>query len=271
MAKCTLIGAGLLLLGNASMASAAMAQTTTTPMAEASRTRSAVAESRAFSDDRGTLRSFSVEEGFVKGDTTFLVAPTFGERRMSSERDDALGLRGTLYENWSPTVSTSTSLFLAEDTPVFAHIDVAQDLTVRVADRTTLTAGIRWADYFGGRDATFLSLGARRYFSGGSIAYRLTGAQVENQDTFLAHLVNLRLNDRGGDGNTQLWLSAGDASLSQFDDSLSGSNYAFTLQRTQPLSRDVALVAAAGLSSYDSPDGRYTATNVRLGLSAKLD
>ena len=271
MAKGTLIGAGLLLLGNASMATAAMAQTTTTPVAEASRTRSAVAESRAFSRDRGTLRSFSVEEGFVNGDTTFLLAPTFGERRMPGVDDDALGLRGTLYENWSPTVSTRTSLFLAEDTPVFAHIDVAQDLTVRVADRTTLTAGIRWADYFGGREATFLSLGARRYFSGGSIAYRLTGAQVDGQDHFLAHLVNLRLNDPRGDGNTQLWLSSGDASLSQFDDTLTGGNQAFMLQRTQPLSRDIALVAAAGLSSYDSSGGRYTATSFKLGLSAKLD
>jgi YaiO family outer membrane protein len=161
-------------------------------------------------------------------------------------------------------------VFLAEKTPVFAHLDVAQDITVRVADRTTATAGIRWAEYFDEREAAFVSLGIRRYFDGGSIAYRLTGTEVEG-DEFLAHLINVRLDDSEGEGNTQLWLSLGDSSPSQFEDSFSGSDYAIVLQRTQPLWVDVALVAAAGFSSYDSVGGRYTATTFRVGLSTKLD
>lgn len=228
-----------------------------------------VAEIRSFSDHRGTLSSITVEEEIRRGDTTIILAPTIGERDTPSATHDAVGMRGTVYHDWSPAISTRTTVFLAERTPVFAHVDVAQDVTVRVADRTTVTAGIRWAEYFEDREAAFFSLGVRRYFDGGSIAYRLTGTQVE-RDEFLAHLINLRFDDGEGEGNTQLWLSAG-ASPSQFDDSFSGSDYAVMLQRTQPLWDNVALVAAAGLTSYDAAGGRYTATTFRVGLSTKLD
>jgi YaiO family outer membrane protein len=269
MAKNTLVGLSLLLLGIVSTAPYAVAQATLD--ADAAHTLSAVADIRAFTDDRGTLSSFTVEEKFVTSATTILVAPTIGERSTPSATYDALGIRGTIYEDWSPTVSTRTTLFVAEKMPVFAHTDVAQDITLRVADRTTVTAGIRWAEYFEERDVAFASLGVRRYFDRGSIAYRLTGTQVDGKDKFLAHLVNLRLNDGQGDGNTQLWLSVGDASSSQLDANFSGSDRGFMLQRTQPLWGDVALVAAAGLSSYASPGGRYMATTLSIGLSTKLD
>ena len=240
-------------------------------MDEASQTLSAVAEIRGFSDERGTLSSITVEEKFEDGATTILLAPALGERTANGVSDTAFGLRGTIYQEWSPAFSTRTSLFLAERSPVFAHIDVAQDLTVRVADRTTLTTGIRWAEYFGEQEVTFVSLGARRYFGGGSIAYKLTGTRVDGQDSFFGHLINLRLDDSRGEGNTQLWLSAGDSALTQFNDTPGASNRGFMLQRSQPLWNEVALVAAAGLSAYDSSGDRYTATSFRIGLAAKLD
>jgi YaiO family outer membrane protein len=267
MKKQNLTNARVWLLGCAFIASSAV--THAAPPAEATHTLGAVVEVRSFSDGRGTLSSLTVEGEFATGDTKILLAPTVGERTTPGATYNALGIRGTLYEDWSPSVSTRTTVFVAEKSPVFAHIDVAQDITFRVADRTTMTAGIRWAEYFEEREAAFVSLGVRRYFNGGSIAYRLTGTEVEGDD-FLAHLINLRLDDGEGEGNMQLWLSAGETT-SQFNDSFSGSDYAVILQRTQPLWDNVALVAAAGLTSYDAVGGRYTATTFRVGLSTKLD
>ena len=239
--------------------------------AEATNAVSAVAEVHAFSEGRGTLSWLTVEEKYVSGGTTILLAPSIGERSASGVTDEAVGIRGTLYEDWSPSISTRTTVFLAEDTPVFEHIDVAQDVTFRVADRTAVTAGIRWTEYFEDHESASVSLGVRHYFDGGSIAYRLTDTQIDGGDNFFGHLINLRLNDSEGDGSTQLWLSVGDTAPSQPGDSFSGSNRGFVLQRTQPLWGDVALVAAAGLSSYASPSGRYSAATFRLGLSTKLD
>lgn len=271
MTKSTLLGVGLLLLGNVSGTPAATAQTATP--AEAAQSIIATVESRAFSDDRGSLRSLTVEHKFDNGDTTILLAPTAGERRVAGAKDASLGIGGTIYRDWSQTVSTRTNLFVAEKAPVFAHVDVAQDVTIRLPGQTTVTTGVRWAEYFGDREATFYSLGARRYFSGGSIGYRLTRTQAEGQDGFFAHLVNLSLNDSQGKGRTQLWLSSGEASTSnsQFDERLAGSNRTLMLQRTQPLWSDVALVVSAGVSSYDYPGIRYTATTIGLGLSVALD
>ncbi|NOT40976.1 MAG: YaiO family outer membrane beta-barrel protein [Alphaproteobacteria bacterium] len=268
MKKTPLIGSTVLLLGSVSMAPSVAAETASP--AGLRQTLGIVAEVRSFSDHRGTLSSITVEEEIRRGDTTIVLAPTIGERDTPSATYDAVGMRGTVYQDWSPVVSTRTTVFLAEKTPVFAHIDVAQDVTVRVADRTTVTAGIRWAEYDGGNEAAFASLGVRRYFEGGSIAYRLTGAEVDGDD-FFAHLINLRLDDSEGGGSTQLWLSVGDAASSQFDDSFNANNRSVTLQRTQPLWDNVALVAAAGLSEYRSAGGHYTATTFRVGLSTMLD
>ena len=271
MAKSTLVGAGLLLVVNLSMANAAMAQPTPAP--EPKQSVLVSAETREFSDDRGSLRSFTIEYKRAHGGTTVLLAPTIGERRTAGADDTALGIRGTLYHDWSPAISTRTSLFVAEDTPVFAHIDAAQDVTFRVADGVTLTPGVRWAEYSGDREAAFYSLGARRYFSRGSIAYRLTRTQAEDQDGFFAHLLSASLNDGQGKGKTQLWLSSGDAALTspQTDEGFDGSNRAFVLQRTQPLWGDVALIASAGLASYEFAGGRYTAATFGIGVSAALD
>ena len=145
---------------------------------------------------------------------------------------------------------------------------------MRVAKNTAVTAGVRWAEYFGGREATFLSLGARQYFRGGSVAYRLTRTSADGQKAFYAHLVNLTIKDGGdSDGKTQLWASTGAASLAraQFDASFSGKDRAFLIQRTQPISPSLALLISGGISSYAAPTGRFTGTNIGLGLTADLD
>ena len=226
------------------------------------------AQTQELSDDLGSLRSVRLEYKAVLDDTTVLVSPIVGERKALGTSAAAVGAGVTVYHDWSDGVSTRTTAFVAENEPVFANLDFAQDVTFGIADKTTLTLGGRWARYFGDREVTFLSAGARRYFSGGSVAYRLTHVNPEGRDPFLAHLVNLTINDPSGAGKTQLWLSTGEASLdrSQVDGDFDGRNRAAMLQRTQPLTASLALVGSAGLSSYDRPSGDITALNLGLGV-----
>jgi YaiO family outer membrane protein len=226
------------------------------------------AQTQELSDDLGSLRSVRIEYKAVLDDTTILVSPIVGERKALGASATAVGAGVTVYHDWSDRVSTRTAAFVAENEPVFANLDFAQDLTIGVADKTTVTLGGRWARYFGDREVTFLSAGARRYFSGGSVAYRLTHVNPEGRDAFFAHLVNLTINDASGAGTTQLWLSTGEASLdrSQVDGDFDGQNRAALVQRTQPLTSNLALVASAGVSTFDRPQGDFTALNLGLGV-----
>ena len=180
---------------------------------------------------------------------------------------------GAVYHDWSDRVSTRTQAFVAEEEPVFAHLDFAQDVTVKVIESTTVTAGARWAEYFAGREVTFFSLGARRYFKGGSVAYRLTRVNPDNRGAYFGHLASLSVNDGHGKGKTQLWLSTGAASATrlQLEGDLAGKDRALILQRTQPLSDKLSLIALAGVSSYANPGNRVSSTTFGLGLSVAID
>ncbi len=231
-----------------------------------------VAETQEFSKGGGSLRSVKLEYKYDFGDTTVLLTGSAGERKVNGQSTSAAGFGGTIYHDFSQDISTRTSAFVSANKPVFAHLDFAQDVTVRVADKTTLTVGGRWARYAGDDDVTFVSAGVRRYFSGGSISYRATWTKPDGRSAFVAHLVNLSLNDAHGKGKTMLWLGTGAASLDrgQLED-FSGSNYSGLIQRSQPIGGNLNLVLSAGLSSYDRPAGRMTGTNLGIGLLFDLD
>jgi YaiO family outer membrane protein len=238
-----------------------------------SQTLTAAAETQEFSDDLGSLRSASLEYKFSNDDTTVTFTPTLGERRAPGFRETAVGAGATVYQDWSSRVSTRTHAFVAEEKPVFAQYDFAQDVTVKVGGSTAVSVGGRWARYFGHQDVTFLSAGVRQYFKGGSIAYRLTRVDPEGRSAYLAHLVNLSVKDPKGSGKTQLWLSAGEASLSnsQLQANFSGEDYGAVLQRTQPLTDRLSLIPTVGYSSYDRPGDRLEAINLGLGIALSLD
>lgn len=247
----------------------------TTPSAIAQNTQSVLAsvDSQDFSDKRGSLRSAMLEYKIDLGDTTVLASPTIGERRVAGTGETAFGIGATVYHDWSHRVSTRTQAFVAKDAPVFAHLDFAQDVSLKVADSTTMTAGARWAKYFAGREVTFMSLGIRRYFKGGSMAYRLTRVNPDDRDAFFGHMVNLTVSDGRGKGKTQVWLSTGASSLvrSQLEDNFAGKDRAILIQRTQPLTGKLALIASAGLSSYARPRDRINSSTFGLGLSVAID
>lgn len=232
-------------------------------------TVTASAETQHLSGGYGSVNSVRLEYKLEAGDTTVVFTPKAGERRTNTFDETAIGVEGTLYQKWSRTVSTRTSLAVAQDRSVFAHLDVAQDVTLAVMDQTTVTVGGRLARYYLGQDVVFASIGLRRYFAGGSVAYRLTRADPDNRDAFFAHMVDITLQDGAGSGRTKLWLSTGAASqvVSEFDRDPSAQDRGVQLQRTQPLTPRINLIALAGLSSYARSPGRITGTNFGLGVS----
>lgn len=247
---------------------AAAAVATAPAMAQDSSSVQIIAETRDYSDQYGSLDTITGE--FVKemGKTTVVVTPSYGERDYSSISANALSIGGSVYHRFSDSVSTRTTVAVAENAPVFATRQVGQEVSFRLLPQTTATVGARWARYYGNADAYFVSGGLRYYFGGGSVAYKATYVEPDNRDAIVSHQVNVSVNDGEGNGKTQLWLSAGEASLdnSALIENFSGEDYSAYLRRYQPLTKNLNLVGNVGFTSYDRPNGRVEATTFGLGL-----
>lgn len=226
------------------------------------------AEQEDYSDNLGKLKSVTLEYKLVEDGVTVVLTPAIGERSTATFSETAFGAGASVYLKLSDKVSTRTFVAAAEDEPVFAKRQIAQDITFKTSSKTTFTVGGRWARYNGDRDVYYVSGTGRYYFKGGSVSYRLTYVEPEASDGFLAHLVNLSINDGNGRGKTQLWLGAGSASLdrAQAQIGFSGEDYSFTLRRLQPVSDQFSIVGQVGATSFDTPTGRITSTNVGVGL-----
>lgn len=228
-------------------------------------------ENQHFGKQRGNIRSATLEYKLDFGETTILAGPVVARRTGPREATSA-GFDTSLYHDWSPAITTRTRLAVAGNDGVLPFFDVAQDLTFRPAEGTSLLAGARLARYRD-RDVVFASLGVRQYFKGGSVGYRLTRAKPDGAGTFLAHLADLTLNDGSGRGKTRLWLGygGGGEQRSPLDAGFAADDYALTIQRSQPLGNGLSLVPALGYTSYDRPGGRISATTVSLGLALDID
>jgi YaiO family outer membrane protein len=229
-------------------------------------------ETQEFSRHFGSLRTARIEYKDVFDGTTVLVTPTVGRRSSPTQNITSVGGGIEVYHNWNESVSTRTALFVSEDKPVFASLDVAQDISVRTGRRLVATVGARWAEYSGGDKVLFVSAGARRYFHGGSVAYRLTYTDPEGRDGYFAHLINLTINDSKGKGKSQLWASVGSSSIerSQLERNFSENDYGALLRRVQPVSKNLSLQLSAGLTSYSNPAGRIWGKTIGLGIGVGL-
>lgn len=225
------------------------------------------------SDDYGTLETLKAEYKAVLDDVTVVVTPQAGWRENATTDVSAVGANLSLYYDLASNLSGHTEVGVAEDKPVFARYQVGQELTLKVARNTTVTGGVRYANYFGDRDVMFYSLGARQYFKGGSVAYRATLVDPDNHEAFVSHLVNLSVNDPQGRGKTQMWLSAGGTAIERqaLDGDFTGTDYSGTLRRLQPLTKKLDVILSAGLTSYDRPTGRTLGNSVGLGLQLDVD
>ena len=225
-----------------------------------------------YDQDYGSIDTVRLEYKLEWQDTTVVVTPEAGERTTPDDSRSAVGIGATIYHDLSDSINSMTRVAIAEDEPVFAQYDVAQELTFDLLPQTTGTLGARWARYFGDRDVYFVNAGARYYFRGGSVSYRLSYVDPDNRDGFLAHLANLALKDGRGDGVTQLWLSYGASAIDRtpLDQDFSGEDYGAFLRRVQPVGGGLNLIAGAGVNSYDRPDDRVTATKFSLGLNYRF-
>lgn len=221
----------------------------------------------------GTFESLEVEYKAVMDDTTVVITPEYGWRSSIAGDDQAARVSASIYHDFSDSLSSRTYLSLSENEPVFARYEVGQDLTVKVAENTTVTGGVKYARYYNDRDVMFYSLGARQYFRGGSVAYRATLVDPDNHESFVSHLANLTLNDPQGRGKTQMWLSAGGTALERqaLDGDFTGTDYSGTLKRVQPLTKDLDVVVSAGLTSYDRPSERRLGSSIGVGLQLDVD
>lgn len=231
------------------------------------------AETQEFSREFGTLRSVRIEYKDVFDSTTVLFTPVVGRRTNATTSETSLGGGLEIYQKWSPDISTRTAIFVSEDKQVFARIDVAQDVTVALGKQSTGTVGVRWAEYANGEKTFFVSAGGRRYFNGGSIAYRATYTRPNGGDGYVAHLVNLTINDPTGRGRTQLWLGYGETAVDRgpFSSNFSGHDYGGTVRRVQPLGDGkIDAVFLFGVTAYGNPSGRVWGKTAGLGISLNL-
>lgn len=221
---------------------------------------------------RGALATatFDLEARLPSG--TWQVAPIVGQRTQGRTDTTAVGGSVAWHHDWSGRIASGTEVFLAEAHGPFAAASLAQSLTGRVAQRTLLTATLRWARYQGGQDVWFVSGEGRRYFPRGSAAYRLTWIKPADRGGYASHLLTFTLNDAAGPGRTQLWLSQGQASLatSQQAEGFRGHDRALQLRRVQPLGAGLSLSLSGGLASYDLPAGAVQSRNAGLGLSLEF-
>ena len=231
----------------------------------------AIAETKDYSDDLGSLRSVRIEYELDNDDLTLVISPALGQRRAPDMEATAVGLGGTLYLKLAEGLTTRTQVFLAEEKPVFVNRDIAQDLSFNLTSKTVATVGGRWATHFGDQELVYLNAGVRQYFKGGSVAYRYRRIDPDNGDAFGSHLANLTINDPRGPGKTQLWLAYGETNPDIFDPALSfsGDDYGVTLRRVQPIGGGLSLIGTGGYASYDRPLGRVSATT--FGVGFRLD
>lgn len=178
--------------------------------ASAKSSTSVIAEAQIhdYSDQRGSLRTFTLEYRRDIGGSGIMVGPTWAEQRLGSTLRRSAGGKVAFDLQLTRNLTSRTQVSAASNPGIVPLFEVGQELGLQVHKGTVATFGIRYAR-FQGEDATFSSAGLRRYFKGGSIAYRLTRTAPERGGAFFAHLANLAINDGSGTGRTQLWLAHG--------------------------------------------------------------
>lgn len=226
-----------------------------------------MAENQHYGKGRGDVNTASLEYKIDLGATAITLNPTAAVRGVPGPDIGTIGAGLGIWHDWTPSLSTRTSLAVAGNDGILPFLDVTQDVSVEVAKTVIATIGGRYAR-FQGRDVLFASAGARKYFSRGSVSYRLTHVEPARAKNFFAHLVNVSLNDEAGRGKTSLWLSYGGNADARtpIDPAFSGHDWGVTIQRVQPVSRRFALISRAGYESYDRIGGRIASPSVALGI-----
>lgn len=223
-----------------------------------------------FSDGFGDRKILSAESVSIFGANTVVVGASGGRREYGDGSSfNGTALSGTFYRDWSDLISTRTSVTFSSDDPVFVNRVIDQDFTFKVWPRATLTAGARHSEYFGGSHALAWSAGASYYFPRLMVKYRYTHHELSGIGDGYGNMLMFRLKDSAGDGFTQLWLGQG-TSIQEYDWApvvQEGDHKSATLQRSQPLTKNLMLNVSIGKSWNKTPVASYQGVTANVGVS----
>lgn len=248
---------------------AAMIAAPLAPAVAADITAGASFEHTNFSGDFGKRQVGELSLASRWDDTTLVFVIAHGRRDYADEDYSASRFKGTLYHDWTDRFYTRTSVAAASTSPVFPTHDITQELNYKIARNSVATGGVRHIRYFGGRDAIALSAGGSYYFKGGFANYRYSSYDVDDLGHSHGHVGSVRINDRSGRGQSQIWVGAGTA-LHEYEvlPALSkGEVRSVSLRRLQPLNDKVALDLNIARNWYDTGVADYRGTTFRLGFT----
>jgi YaiO family outer membrane protein len=224
-----------------------------------------------YGNGRGHRLSVSAQSRLAFGDTKIALGVSQGTRKPASgSAMHATRLQASIAHDWTARLTSTTTLGLASNQPVFVTREAAQELSYKAFSSTVVSGGVRYARYFGGIDSWSWSVGASQYFRGGYVGYRFTSYDTHGLGTSVSH----RLTGKFADplGSTQLWVERGTAvnGAGLADAPVRGRTTGFELQRLQPIGGGVSLSLAARRSWNRTGSARYHDDAVRLGLAFGL-
>ena len=221
----------------------------------------------SYSGPFGSRRIVNAQTRVDTGDTTLSLGVSQGSRKVDGDKFNATRATVGVAHDWTSRLSTRTSASISSNQPVFVTRELVQEVSYKPLSQTVLTAGGRYARYWGGVEALSWSLGASQYFGGGMVSYRFTSFDVHNVGHTTAHLVSVKLQDPYG--SNQLWAGHGSA----LHDALwlptpeKGNYTSVEYRRIQPIGGGVGLMVGVNRAWYKADSSKYHATGARVGLT----
>ena len=221
----------------------------------------------SYSGDFGHRVVVNAQTRIGTGATKYGLLLSQGTRKAGDETFHATRVQGSVVHDWSSRLSTRTMAGLGSNEPVFVNRELGQEVSYKLFPETVITAGGRYARYFGNVDSWSWSLGAAQYFKGGYVSYRFSDYDTQRLGHSAGHLVSGKLSDPYG--STQLWVGHGTA-LHDADFlpvPQKGKYTQVELQRSQRLGAGISLNVGARRSWNETATAKVRGTGVRVGLT----
>lgn len=185
------------------------------------------------------------------------------------------GTRGkmTFYYDWNPRLTTRSAGAIADKTEMFARYELLHDFNFKFLKGTVFTVGGRHAHYYDDVNVNSWSAGISYYTGPVMLSWRYSRYNDTSEaGNSYSHVASLKLKDKSGRGNTQLWVGTGTGAYT-YDwtpELRKGKQHSVSLRRLQPLTERLALSVAVGKHWYELPLYHYTGFTGQLSLEYVL-
>lgn len=218
-----------------------------------------------YSGTGGARRSSTARSEMKLGATRLNLALSDGMRKFDDQKFHARRFEANLSHQFGDHVTTRTIASIAGNSPVYARSQFGQEVSYRFSGATSVTAGFRRSNYFGGINVNSYSLGVSQQVGPARLGYRLSSYSTPGQSRNLGHLFSATVYD--GAGLTQLWLGTGDNDRELFGvGRLAGRTSSLELRRTQHIAGPLSVQAGFRKSWLDFGATSYRGTGLQLGL-----